>query len=134
MAVQLGTTLRNARGDQLETTIGTSPKLYIYSGAQPANCAAADPSGLLATINLPSDFLSAASGGVKSLAGSWTTTASAAGTAASWRIKDNAGSVCHMQGTVTATGGGGDLTLDNTSIASGQTVTINTFTITEGGA
>jgi hypothetical protein len=35
---------------------------------------------------------------------------------------------------VTATGGGGDMTLDNTSIASGQQVTITSFTITAGGA
>jgi hypothetical protein len=35
---------------------------------------------------------------------------------------------------VTATGGGGDLTLDNVSIASGQTVTISTWTRTMPGA
>jgi hypothetical protein len=35
---------------------------------------------------------------------------------------------------VTATGGGGDMTLDNTSIASGQKVTITTFTISAGNA
>jgi hypothetical protein len=43
-------------------------------------------------------------------------------------------STCHIQGTVTVTGGGGDLTLDNTSIASAQTVVINTFTLTAGNA
>ena len=31
------------------------------------------------------------------------------------------------EGTVTATGGGGDLTLDNTSITAGQTVTITAW-------
>jgi hypothetical protein len=39
-----------------------------------------------------------------------------------------------MQGTVTATGGGGDLTLDNTSINSGQTVNITSWSITDGNA
>jgi hypothetical protein len=39
-----------------------------------------------------------------------------------------------MQGTITATGGGGDMTLDNTSIASGQQVTITSFTLSAGGA
>jgi hypothetical protein len=34
------------------------------------------------------------------------------------------------EGTVTATGGGGDLTLDNTSITAGQTVTITSWTRT----
>ena len=39
-----------------------------------------------------------------------------------------------LQGTVTATGGGGDMTLDNTSIASAQTVTVSSFTLTDGNA
>jgi hypothetical protein len=39
-----------------------------------------------------------------------------------------------MQGTVTATGGGGDMTLDNTSFAVGQQVNITSFTLTAGGA
>ena len=39
-----------------------------------------------------------------------------------------------MQGTITATGGGGDMTLDNTSIASAQQVTITSFTLSAGGA
>lgn len=46
----------------------------------------------------------------------------------------NGTGVCHMQGTVTATGGGGDLTVDNTSIASGQTVQLTGFTLTAPGA
>jgi hypothetical protein len=39
-----------------------------------------------------------------------------------------------MQGTVTATGAGGDMQLDNTNIATGQQINITTFTITAGGA
>lgn len=39
-----------------------------------------------------------------------------------------------FSGTVTATGGGGDMTLDNVSIASGQTVTITSFTYDSGEA
>jgi hypothetical protein len=44
------------------------------------------------------------------------------------------GATCHVQGSITVTGGGGDMTLDNTSIASGQQVTITSFSITAGGA
>lgn len=134
MSLQMGVSLRNARADQIESTIGNAPLLKIYSGSVPANCAASDPSGLLATITLPSDWLTAASSGVKSLSGSWSAAASGTGTAASWRIKDSTNTTCHMQGTVTATGGGGDLTLDNTSIASGQTVSVSSFTLTEGNS
>lgn len=134
MAIQLGTTYRNAAADQFETSVGTAPKLQIRTGAQPANCAAADSGTLLAELTLPSDWLAAASGGAKVLAGSWTGTGAAAGTAAHFRVKDSAGTTCHMQGSVTATGGGGDMTLDNVSIASAQTVTITSFTLTVGGA
>ncbi len=50
MAFQKSTTVRNAELDQIETTIGTTVTLVLFSGAEPANCAAADPSGVLATI------------------------------------------------------------------------------------
>jgi hypothetical protein len=54
----------------------------------------------------------------------------AGGTAAKAQLK-TAGGLAHLTGlTVTATGGGGDVTLDNTSIATGQSVAINSATIT----
>ncbi len=55
------------------------------------------------------------------------------GTAGHYRIVDSAGTTCHEQGTVTATGGGGDVTIDNTSIVSGQAVNISGWTVTEPG-
>lgn len=134
MALQYSTTIRNNQLDQVESTTGTSARLLIYSGAVPANCAAADTTGLLATIVLPSDWMNNAASGSKTLLGTWSVAASATGTAASFRVKDSTVTTCHIQGTVTATGGGGDLTLDNTSIASGQTVNVTTFTISAGNA
>lgn len=134
MTIQLGTTLRTNMVGQYETTIGATPKLQIRTGAQPANCAAADSGTLLCELTLPSDWMTAASGGSISLNGSWTGTGAAAGTAAHYRLKDSAGSTCHEQGSVTATGGGGDLTLDNTSIAVSQAVSVTSWTRTQGGA
>lgn len=134
MAIQFSTAYRNAAADQFETTVGTAPKLQIRTGAQPANAAAADSGTLLAELTLPSDWLSNASNGAKTLVGSWTGTGVAGGTAAHFRVKDSAGTTCHLQGSVSATGGGGDMTLDNTSIATSQTVTITSFTFTVGGA
>ena len=128
MAFQYSVAVRNAKLDQIETTIGTAPLLRIFSGAEPANCAAADPSGTLATITLPSDWMAAASAGAKAKSGTWSVAASGTGTAASWRIKDSSDTTCHIQGNTT------DMTFDNTSISSGQTVTVNTFTITAGNA
>lgn len=135
MAIQLSVAVRNARQDTMESTIGTAPKLQIRTGAQPANCAAADSGTLLAEMALPSDWLTAASAGAKSINGTWQDPAAdAAGTAAHFRIKDTAGTNCHMQGSVTATGGGGDMTMDNVVLAVGQQVTVTAFTTTDGNA
>ncbi len=133
MAFQYSVTVRNALLDSIETTISTAPTLEIRSGAAPANCAAADTGTVLATMTLPSDWMAAASAGAKALAGSWQdASADATGTAGHFRIK--AGATCHIQGSVTATGGGGDMTLDSVSIAASQQVTITAFTLTAGGA
>ena len=135
MALQLRTTVRNARLDAIETGIGTSAVMKIRSGSVPANCAAADSGTVLATLNLPSDWMAAAASGAKAKNGTWQETAAdAAGTAAHFRIYDSGGTTCHLQGTVTATGGGGDLTPDTTTIALSQVVTITGFTLTDGNA
>lgn len=133
MALQFSTAARNASLDAIEATIGASPTLELRTGAPPANCAAADSGTVVATLPLPSDWMAAASGGAKAILGTWQDAAAdAAGTAGHFRVK--AGATCHMQGTVTATGGGGDLTLDNPALAVGQQVTITAFTLTAGGA
>lgn len=134
MTVQFSVAVRNARLDAIETTVGTAPLFRILTGAPPADCATAQSGTLLATLTLPSDWLNAASSGSKTLLGTWTGTAAAAGTAGYYRILDSGGTTCHEQGTITATAGGGDLTLDNTSIASAQTISITTFTKTDGNA
>ena len=135
MALQYSVTVRNAQLDAVETTVGTAPLLRIYSGSGPANCAAAASGTLLAEATLPSDWMAAANSGSKALSGTWQdASANATGTAGHWRLYDSGGTTCHAQGTVTATGGGGDMTLDNTSIASAQSVTITSFTITAGNA
>lgn len=135
MSVQLSAAVRNARLDAIETTVGTSAVLKIRTGAQPADCATADSGTVLATLSLPSDWMAAASGGSKAKSGTWQdTSADATGTAGHWRLYASDGTTCHAQGSVTVTGGGGDLTLDNTSLASGQSVTISSFSLTDGNA
>lgn len=127
-AFQFSDAARDAALDAVETAIGASPTLEIRSGAAPATCASADSGTVLATMTLPADWMAASSGGTKAKSGTWQdASADATGTAGHFRIK--ASTTCHIQGSVTITGGGGDMTLDNTSIATGQTVTINTFTI-----
>jgi hypothetical protein len=131
MAIQLSVLARNARLDAIETELGASPKLKIRSGAQPADCAAADAGTVLATFDLPADAFAAAASGSKAKSGTWQETAAdAAGTAAHFRLYKTDGSTCVMQGSVGA--GSGDLQLDSTTIAVGQQVTITAFTITDG--
>lgn len=135
MALQYSVAVRNARLDVVETTIGTSAVLKIRTGAAPASCATADSGTVLATLNLPSDWMAAASSGTKAKSGTWEdTSADNTGTAAHFRLYASDGTTCHAQGTVTATGGGGDMTVDNTSFASGQAFTVTGFTLTAGNA
>jgi hypothetical protein len=129
MAIQLAVLTRNAGLDAYETEIGTTPVLKLRTGAQPANCAAADSGTVLMSETCPSDFMAAASSGSKVLAGTWQATASGGGgTIAHFRLYASDGTTCKMQGSVTITGGGGDMTIDNPVVADGQTITINTFT------
>ncbi len=135
MAIQLSVAVRNARLDAIETVIGTDAILKIYTGAQPASCAEPASGTVLATMTLPSDWLANASSGSKALAGTWSdTSADNTGTAAHFRIYDSTGTACGLQGSITATGGGGDMTLDSVAITSGQEVAISSFTLTDANA
>jgi hypothetical protein len=137
MALQFATSTRNALLDAIETDLitGGAPILRIRTGTVPATCATADAGTILATLNLPADPMAAASGGSKALSGTWQdASADATGTAGHFRVYKNDGTTCVIQGTVTATGGGGDMELNNVSIASTQTVTVTGFTLTAPGA
>lgn len=135
MTVQLSTSVRNAMLDAIETAIGTSAIVKLRTGSPPASCAAADSGTVLATMNLASDWMSAASSGSKSFSGTpiQDTSADATGTLGHYRVYASDGTTCHMQGTITATGGGGDMTVDNTSVTSGQIVQITSWSINMSG-
>jgi hypothetical protein len=133
MAVQLATSTRNARLNAIETDAGVSAILKLRTGAQPADCGTADSGTVIATINLPSDYFNAASGGTMTKLGTWQdASADSSGTPAHFRLYKTDGTTCIAQGTVGQ--GSGDLSLDNTTVVAGQTVTVNTFTLTDGNA
>lgn len=135
MAIQLSVDVRDAMLDAIETEISTDPILTIRSGAQPANCAAANSGTVIATLTLPTDWLAAASSGSKAKSGTWQdSSADNAGTAAHFRIHESSATTCHMQGSITATSSGGDMELQNTVVTAGQDITISAFTITAGNA
>lgn len=131
MAIQLSVSVRNAILDAIESTIGTAAVLKIRTGPAPANCGTADSGTVLATLSLPSDWMSAASSGSKALSGSWEDLlGDATGTAEHYRLYASDGTTCGLQGAVTGAGGGGDMELVNTSIAVNQPVEITSFTLT----
>ena len=133
MAIKISDVVKNAKLDAVETAIGAGAILMIRAGAPPTNISDTDTGAVLSTIQLPSDWMAAASGGTKALAGVWADTdADASGTAGHFRLYSTDGVTQHMQGTVTVTSDAGDLTLDNISINATQTVTITGFTWTEG--
>lgn len=139
MALGFSTGLANAILDAIANG-GTSQAFWdsaileIRSGSKPANADAAPTGTLLASMTLPADAMAAASALAVVKSGTWSdSSADATGTAGHFRIKrsGDGGGVSstdkRIDGTVTATGGGGDMTLDNTSIAITQPVTITSY-------
>lgn len=133
--LQFSVAVRNAMLDQIESTIGTSAVLKIWTGTQPANCGTADSGTQLVNMTLPSDWMGAAAAGVKSLSGTWEdASADDTGTAGHFRIYESTATTCHIQGTCGGPSSGEDMELDNTSIQSGQTVTVTQFDLTAPNA
>lgn len=134
MAIAISTASRDDAVDAVVDQFDAGT-LEIRTGAAPGPGAA--PTGtVLATISLPTPAFGASSNGSAALAGTWEDAAAdAAGTAAHFRIKESADddtavqTFSRIEGTVTGTGGGGDIELDNVSIEVGQTVTITSFNV-----
>lgn len=131
--MDFSTVVKNAAGNAIETAIGPSPILRIRSGAKPANCEAADTGTVLATMNLPVDWMADAANAVKALLGVWQDTAAdAAGIAGHFRIYASDGTTCGIQGTCGETGSGADMILQNTDINVGQEINVVSFNINLG--
>ncbi len=131
MPFQIADVVANAMLDAWEAAIGTSPILRFRSGSPPASLAAASSGTVLATLQLPSDWMAAASARSKSKLGTWEDLqADASGTIGHYEIVASNGTTRMEQGTVTASGGGGDMTVDNTVIAANQPITVTAFTKT----
>lgn len=132
MTVQYSDAVRNAMLDAITTQLGAGWKLKFRVGAQPATVATPSSGTVLATFTPTA--AAAASGSKTMVSGApISVTASAAGTVGHYELTTSA-DVVHERGSVSATGGGGDMTIDNTVLASGQTVQITAFTKTAPGA
>lgn len=138
MAVTRSVAVRNAEADA--GMGGTNfDRLSLYTGAPPG-ATAAQTGTLLATFLLNATAFAAAANGTISTNAIADVTAVAGGTVGAylfWKsTQTNANTAApaaadrRAQGTVTATGGGGDLTVDNPTLVSGQTVHANTLSFT----
>lgn len=128
MAIAFKDSTRNYALDQLYDNLFPQGSLLQIRSGSPAGPNNAAGGTLLAEIALPATPWAAAATGSKAKNGTWQdTSADATGTAGHFRLR-NAADTEREEGTVTATGGGGDMTLDNTSIAAAQQVTITQFT------
>lgn len=133
MATRLATATRNAACDAVVDLLDGGPAagtIKIYTGSQPATANDAVTGTLLATITLADPAFGASASGVATLAGTpLSATGVAAGTAGWARLADSTGATV-MDGSVTATGGGGQIELATTTISVGVTVQITSGTVT----
>lgn len=121
MAVVYVDTLKNNRLDEVTAAIGGTGVLEIYDSGETT---------LLASISLADPAAPAATGGVLEFDMPQSdSSANATGTAAEAKITDGTSDV--LTGLTVGTSGT-DIVLDSTSISSGQTVTINSASITHG--
>lgn len=134
MPINMSNAVRTAMVNQIGPTAGANCYLHVNSGAVPANCAANGSGTLLCNISLAGTWMAAAANGAVSKANAWSANAAANGTAGHFRIYATDGTTCHVQGNCTNSGGGGDMTLDNVSVAVNQVVTVTGFTLTAPNA
>jgi hypothetical protein len=127
MTLRFNTTTRDAWLTDITTRAGASALLRIYDGTQPATGGTATT--LLAELTCNATFAPAPSGQVLTLnAIASDTSANATGTATWFRIVQSGGSTHVLDGTVGTSGA--DLNLNSTSIVTGGTVALSSFTIT----
>lgn len=129
MTVKYGVVSRNAKADAHCDLLNGGTR-EIRTGSPPTDPADADSGTLLGSKTYGSPAFGAASGGTATANAMSGGTAVASGTAGHFRDKTSGGVVVD-QGTVTATGGGGDCTIDTVTIVSGGTFTLGSITYTE---
>lgn len=133
MSLQYSTLHRTNAMTQLNTDIGVNAQIIIYTGAAPANVAAAPTGTLLVQFAGHASQFGTIANGVLTASAVANAAAAAAGTAGYFRINKSDGTAV-AQGTISAPAGGGDMIVTNTNIANGQTCTFTSLTVTAFGA
>ena len=134
MAIQYSSAHRTAAVADISTQAGINAVIKIFSGTPPANCATADSGVTLVTFAGNATQFGTSTAGVLTASAVANASAAATGTAGYFRVYPSAATTTNavFQGTVglTAT----DMIVTNTSIATGQTVTFTSLTVTAFGA
>lgn len=126
MAFSVAAATCQAMGVALATNIGANPVIEIRSGAKPATPETAAAGTLLVSIPITGSFSS--TGGVLTAADPGSASPAANGSAGHFRLKQSGGTAV-LDGTVTVTGGGGDMQMGSTTIAVGVPVDLGVPTI-----
>lgn len=114
MALTVTAAAVQSMGAALATAIGSGGLIRIYNGSRPATPETAiSGQALLATVTVSGSFSS--TGGVLTAADPASVTIAASGTASWFRVLTS-GATAILDGTVTATGGGGDMQLATTTL------------------
>lgn len=127
MAIGITAAVANALASTLATAVGANSTIEVRSGAKPATPETAASGTLLVTIAISGSFT--ASGGSITAADPASASPAASGTAGYFRLKTSGGTAI-LDGTVTASGGGGDLQLGSTTITTGVPVDLGVPSIT----
>jgi hypothetical protein len=129
MALKYSTTIIADRLTTLNTDIGTSAKLRIYSGSRPASVnTALGAQVMLAELICNASAFGSVAAGALTAGAIANATAAASGTAAFFRLFKSDGTTACVDGDVGTSGA--DLNLTSTSITAGQTVGVSSFVIT----
>lgn len=134
MAVTFVTLTKQAMLNAIATDWGAGALLRIYSGTPPADAfTALSGNSILAVVTLtPAAATASGNGATKNMLGTTQSTtglaAAGAGTNATfYRVYASDGTTVKEQGSITVTGGGGDMTVANVSIAQNQPVDVTSF-------
>jgi anthranilate phosphoribosyltransferase len=131
LAISLAVARKNEMLDALINECN-SGKLRIYADATPpatADTALGDAVQLAELTLNATSFPSASGGTLTANAITGDSSADATGTAAFFRIYQSDGSTVVWQGSVTATGGGGDLQLATVSIVAAAVINVTSLTL-----
>lgn len=110
------------------TTTGGIAAIRYRTGARPAQSATINSAGTLLVTFAIVEADMTVSGNTVTIAAAETASAAAAGDVGHYEAVDSGDNVLFV-GTVTATGGGGDIEIENVTLANGQQVNLNTFSV-----